>query len=479
MRSHPFTRRAPALLVLTCALCTGCGDDAEKTAQGTPPEDDGAAAATSVEQGVCFGKLTNCDLPEFVRVTPKEELSVTCAEGAELEVVRTATLRTFDCTVPGCPAGNPVVAANAGRYWVVAELSEPGLGGEPVGFAVVVYDENGRLLDSSPTDVRWRLVAPIMPGGYTRSVQVDAEGGLAWATPSSDRKGIELRRYAADGTLSSARVAIAEASAGHAKWAADGSAVLGYRYFEDEIITDPLNQESFPGIARFDGRGRVLYNQTLLARLVDADSDVLGVVVRVAGIGNEGETTFRLAERGPYVEIPYSGSSYGETRLLRLDKNGNVVWARELANAYLWTSETDMKVLADGSSLIVHRNAEPLKSIGEPVPYFVDRLDNDGNSSWRARLDAPPLIEHLASVVVTIDSKQRVLLSTTLAYDDAGVASGGAVVVFDTESRTCTYHALRTGCDITSGCDHMSAVAVDSAYLYYGTGKLIGVAKLP
>jgi hypothetical protein len=478
MRSLTFTRRAPALLALTGCLCASCGDDAEKTAQGTP-EDGEAEVRTSVEPGVCFGKQTNCDLPEFVRVTPQEEVSVTCTKGLELEVVRTAPLGTFDCTVPGCPAGNPVVAARAGRYWAVAELSEPGLGGEPVGFAVFAYDESGQLLHSSPTDLRWRLVTPIIPGGYTQSIEVDTEGGLAWATLSSDRKGIELRRYAADGTLSSARVAIAEGSSGHARWAADGSAVLGYRYFEDQIVTDPNNQESYPGIARFDDRGRLLYNQTSLAGRVDADAGVLGVMVRVAGIGKDGEATFRLAERGPFVETPFAGSSYGETRLLRLDKNGNVVWARELANAYLWTSEADMQVLADGSSLIVHRDAEPLKSIGESVPYFVDRLDADGSSSWRARLDAPPLIETIAAVGVTFDSKQRVLLSTTMAYDDAGVGSGGAVVVFDTESRTCTYHALRTGCDITSGCYRMSAVAVDSAHLYYGTGKLIGVAKLP
>jgi hypothetical protein len=74
----------------------------------------------------------------------------------------------------------------------------------------------------------------------------------------------------------------------------------------------------------------------------------------------------------------------GPARLLRLDAKGNVVWARELPNAdfgYLSSVlDPNMRVLSDGSSLVVHRlGLDPTVSI-DPAAN-VERTDAEGNSS--------------------------------------------------------------------------------------------------
>jgi hypothetical protein len=261
-----------------------------------------------------------------------------------------------------------MIAAGAGRYWAVAELREPSLdnpfgSGDIVGFGVLRFDESGQLLHSAPANVSSTLQAPI-PMAYTRSVQVDANGALLWATVSSDRKGIELRRVRADGEPSSEQLAVAEGGPGHAMWTADGSVVLGYRYLTELLTSDPAVPKLLPGIARFDASGHLLYNQTLLSASVEVEPNVITAVVKVGGIGTSGEATFRVAE------VRQSGM-FGETRLLRLDGNGNVVWASELPNAYAssFNSDADMQVYPDGTSLIVHRSAPCRPQTKEPARH--------------------------------------------------------------------------------------------------------------
>jgi hypothetical protein len=469
-------RSALALLALTSLLWAACGGDPEPTSN-PGPQGGGSNGPTSAESGVCFGERTACDLPEFVPTTPAEELTVTCTDGADVEVLWSANLGTFDCTVPNCQALKPLVAAGGGRYWTVAELYEPSTDTstvvpEPVGYAVFAFDEGGQRLHGLSTDVRSRLQSGLSVQS-TRSLHVDTHGALTWVAPTVDRQGIELRRYGVDGQASPPQLVAADGILGQARWGADGSAALAYRYPDPLGDTfDPLNQKFFPGIARFDRNGRLLYNQTLLSALVGrnaVDSLVVSsVVVAVAGIGENGEATIRAAERW---NDPKWGTQVGSTRFLRLDPKGNVVWARELPSTNFVARgailDPSTRVLPDGSSLVVHRTVPADPSMVDDA-VNIEKLDAEGNSSWRARIDR---VELTYSVTAVVDANQRVILSSA----DSG--SSVPIFVFDSNTRACTRHVLQaSACE---GCSDISLAVVEPDRLYFGMGNRVGVARLP
>jgi hypothetical protein len=212
----------------------------------------------------------------------------------------------------------------------------------------------------------------------------------------------------------------------------------------------------------------VLWNQTLLSVSLKADPQMVSGTLAVAGIDAKGDAIFR------YEESLSDFSSF-RTRLLKLDASGNVVWARELPpGEYV----SEMHVLSDGSSIIVHTSTPDMNG---NAPDVVEKLDAEGNSTWRAALDSNSVLGASA-----FDDQERVIFSAT--GDRAKTARPGIpVVVFDRSGPACTRHVLPVPlCDphldggpYTPRCGTFSMAAVGAGRVYFGIANQVGVAQLP
>jgi hypothetical protein len=452
------------LLWVALTLPLSCGSGAANA----PASED--ARPHAAEPGVCFGKNTTCEAPEYVPLAPGPELRVDCVEGPDLVIAWQANLGTFDCRVAGCPAVNGVVAAGSGRQWAIAEVHTPGsegtIGLQLEGFGLFEFEDTGVLAGSTATDMRSPLEAPIAP---TRAIHVDADDSLRWLAPTVDRRGLELRHYGHGPQQLSANVLVGDALSGHARWNADGSLVLAYRFRErGEADAAELHAGN---IARFDRNGGLLWNQTLRSQATE-QGEPLRVHMIVGGLSANGEATIRAPSQ---LRRGAGTISTPTTRVLRLDADGNVAWAREIDNSFPPTSslsEPDMRVLSDGSTLVVHMDAT-VAADGSVTP-FVEKLDPAGQSSWRARLLGLPT----ASGTAAFDDRERVILADRLEH-------AISVAVFDTSQSSCSKHVLRVEpCEVIpgggiGGCGEIAIAVAAPGRLFFGIRNQVGMASLP
>jgi hypothetical protein len=453
------------LLRLGVALPLACG-----SSEGSAPPSEEARSDT-VELGVCYGKNTTCQVPTYVPLAPGPEHAVQCVDGPDLAIAWQATLGMLNCRVPECAATAPLVAAGAGRYWAVALLQEPGAEAELGGFGVFEFDATGALVGSVATDVRSPLEAPL-PTQLSRAIDVDADGSLRWVTLTANRRGIEFRRYEHGPKQVSSDVAVTDAEAllGHAKWNADGSAVLAYRYLENFDPAVARSGRNVSAVARFDRNGGVLWNQTLRSHAAEHDEGVLWVNTRVAGVSAVGESTVRFWEiRSDMRDV------IPKTRVARLDTHGNIVWAHQLENSgpIATVSDPNMRVLPDGSSLVVYPDSTP--AADGSVARFVEKLDPSGQPSWRARLEG---LSGSSDGPATFHDGERVIFASRAERTIT-------VAVFDANASSCSQHALRVEpCEVlTDGgignCGEIAAAIAEPGRLYFGIRDQVGVANLP
>lgn len=464
----------PFLLSAACGGSPPAGDKAPPASADGGPRYEASTppTATPAEPRVCFGKNTNCSQPVFVPAPAQTQLAIDCTDGPDLQIDWTAALGTFDCLLPNCPAGNSLVATRAGHYWAVAELHPPdprsvfGALADIVGFAALSFDDAGHLGHSATADVRSAIQGSISFNEFTRAIDVAADGSLLWAATTIDKTGIELRRYGPDGKPSPPRLAVPNAVLGHASWGPDGSAVVSYRVVVQAASGAPFSYTRYaPGIAGFDPDGRVIWNQTLLAGFLDADPSLTSIHTSVAGVGADGSAILRTYELRP-------NTNPGPSRILKLDRDGNVVWARQAPDTGPPTGQDPgMAVLPDGSSLIGAQGAQTSQGTSS---FVVEKLDPDGNCTWQATLSNQTQVD-----AVAFDDSERAILSS--AADNSKI-----VVVFDKRGPTCARHRLNIpGCIpgdggvVSDACAGISLAAVGHARLFFGVANLVGVATLP
>jgi hypothetical protein len=454
-----------------CSSDAQCGDAGPnaRCVNGECVANATGAEPTPAEPGVCFGENTVCDPPTILPPEPGPEVLCEPVQGAEISVVWQGELGTLECPVPGCPASNPQIALGSdGELWAVAELREPdpaspstSPGAEQAGYAVMRFDATGNRVFATAVDTQSRLSTafPNLTG-----LSVNENGDLERAAPTASLGGIELRRYDRQGITQLTRSLVGSAILGSAGWSADGSLTLLYRYVAPEPVSTEDAGSALPNnnplgmartnVARFAADGRLLWNQTALSSLGPEDDPLVSEMrASLAGVDDGGETTIRAS---------LSQIDGERTMLLKLDANGNVAWARELANAWRASATS----LADGGALVLHSDAMSNS--------FVERLSDAGESLWRAGLG--PL---QWSVPLTADEQGRALV-----LESTGDPLLGSLLSISADGTACTRHAhALPGCmqfpDGSSGCGTFRFLPVGPNDLYFGVSGLVGLARMP
>jgi hypothetical protein len=156
------------------------------------------------------------------------------------------------------------------------------------------------------------------------------------------------------------------------------------------------------------------------------------------------------------------------TDLVKLDRDGNVVWARELPDATNLDGFTaHAAVTADGGVVLMSTNGTG------PVYTIVDALDADG-----AALDRVQMEGGLQETATLFDA-------TGKAFAFTGAEDVSYLYVFQRNPSGCTMHSIEAPpCFVASdgtqlGCDGPSAVFTPSGDLLYGMADSVGVVDLP
>jgi hypothetical protein len=436
---------------LFVGACTGDGGTS-----GIHGDPDGGEDVEPAHAGVCFGEGTRCDAPLFEPLTPGSPVDADCSDGEAATMQWTHDLGTFECVLPACPAADAHVAADAGKYWAVSELSLPRAepGGDAVGFAVTQLDESGTTRFSAPSDVHRRIDGTYYPAQITRDVDVDSSGRLRWLLPSPDGKGLDLRLLATDGRVLSNRTALSGtvAIAGDAAWLSDGSVVVTYRFTDvpDGTIDDKL----FSGAARFDPAGRLLWNQTLFAESLKTDPTISGMPIRIVG---------ERAGLGVVIRALIERTDTTSTGLLTLDAHGNVVSARELQDATFPGGSADASARAlDDDSIVLGYQAPSSSNLD------VERFAEDGTSMGHVHGS------YGDAIVFDRDGRAVTLEQSTPP----------SVTVLDAMMGTCVSHVLDPGDaasthGATSPALTASLALTANGGLFFGSGQTIGLVRLP
>jgi hypothetical protein len=442
------------------AACTS--SPAAPAIDAGPVED--ASSGTPAHPGVCFGAKIRCEAPVFDVVDLGTPSTVTCTDGPDLPVLWTAPLGDFDCFLPNCPSANPRVKANGARYWAVAEIRMPyrdtDIGTDVVGFAAFAFDGSGQQVFAAASDRRARIAGPL--GLATRAIGVDANGSLHWAAPAGSGHGVELRSFGADGTRLATRLAVRGAlpDYGDATWFADGSAVVTYRYPDPASDGGP-DARLFPGVARFDPHGRLVWNQTSLSLEEANDRGVVSAGISIAGVTPRSGVVIRQL-------VSRASDDYPNLRFIALDADGNTVWGKEYRNAsamngsYSYIS-AQARVLPDGTTLFAYnggsRDAGLHVAQLDPDGYVMGATAYEGNGRGSEVAFAPgyvflpgagfgPVRVDLIDLS-TGKCLTRSLPGTCLPHSDGGQAP----------------------------CDATTLDPLDTGELFFGAGRSVGVAR--
>jgi hypothetical protein len=416
---------------------------------------------------VCFGAKTRCEAPVFEVVDLGTASSVTCTDGPDLPVMWTAPLGDFDCFLPACPSANPRVKANGGRYWALADIRRPDhdtdLGSITVGFAAFAFDGSGRQVFAAASDRIARISGPAEDFA-TRAIGVDAKGRLHWVAPAGNGHGVELRSFSADGARLATHLAASPAlpDFGDATWFADGSSVVTYRYLDPASDGGPAAR-LFPGVARFDARGQLVWNQTSLSLAQANDKDVPSASISLAGVTPSGGVVIGL------TLTRTSDASDPDSRFIALDKDGNTVWAKEYQSAepargnYSYMS-AQARVLPDGTTLFAYKRG------ASDFGLHIAQLDAAGNVTGATAYDGAYGYEsEVAFAPGYVFAPSAALGPIRLAFIE--VSTGKCV----TRSLPGTCLAHSDGGAIP--CNVTTLDPLDTGELFFGAGRSVGVAR--
>jgi hypothetical protein len=318
--------------------------------------------------------------------------------------------------------------------------------------------------DAVATDMRRRIDGPY-PAGTTRILRANDDGEVLALVPAAGGDGLQLRRYSSKGeSVSTQRVGSGASTLfGDAIWLEDDSVVLAYRY-QEPLSDAGLAPRLLPGVAKFDSAGRLVWNQTAFAAPA-VDPTIVVISLALAGADADGN----LVVRATALRQDAIGSE--PTRLVRLDPDGNVVWARELSGARRLSSSTlssDAKVSPDGSMAIVS-----MATANDYSTTYVDAVDAEGRLGRRVQLDLG-----LDGSATAFDAQGKLIAV------QAGVVDLGVLTVERDASRCMIRRLPAPPCALDAqgaqkGCDDPAVSLTAAGDLFFGVAGTVGVAERP
>jgi hypothetical protein len=240
--------------------------------------------------------------------------------------------------------------------------------------------------------------------------------------------------------------------------------VLEYRY-TDGLSEAGAPSSPLPGVAKFDKAGRLVWNQTLFAALA-ADPNIRRVSISLAGADASGNVVVRVNE------IPIDFAAFDSSGLVKLDPDGNVVWAKQISGTIPLTSSTTLSayaaVSADGSVSMISispGNANP--------QTYLDAFDPDGNLGPRVQpnvfsTDFDTVFDSQGKAIVASEGGEHVNVHT-----------------IERDTPQCTFQqlpaapCLQVDAQGAGSCDGPSVVLTASGDLFFGVADKVGVAVLP
>lgn len=308
-----------------------------------------------VRPGVCVG--TKCNPP--IRSPLSTGTSVKCSPGLGDPVVVewSADLGQMPCALGTCPLFLIDAAPSPdGGAWALVNVGIPdgwpSATASPLGTAVIRFDASGKRSFPPQAETAMPLSGTSPEARGLRA----SSGGLRWVGPGEGSSGLSLRSYDSTGVFTGAHWLVEHATWGDA-WLSAGSTVIAYAYVSAvDRSVDPPVPEYRAGVARFDGEGKLLWNQSQVfaPRLAHARVELLGIDATgasyvVAAVSVEGETTAaklitRVTPGGEVARTWFAdegaaftvASASGDlfvgqlSGLTRYDRNGTALWTTPL-----------------------------------------------------------------------------------------------------------------------------------------------------
>lgn len=246
--NEPSTAPAPPDSGPTEDGATGAADAAVDARDAAPP--------AKLEPGVCYGESTECGPVDSSTVTPADEMTVECEEGAAMQIAWSTALASVTCRLGDCPLANPTVALSGDQSWALAEVREPAqnepFGSTSVGQSILRFDADGAATIAT-TELRSMVEGPLPPQ-YTQGLGGSPEGGLWWLAQSG--AGFGTRAFSASGEEVHHEDLVDDAYYGHGVWDDEDQLTVAYRYEDpDNPNASPEALRLFPGVARFSATG--------------------------------------------------------------------------------------------------------------------------------------------------------------------------------------------------------------------------------
>lgn len=383
-----------------------------------PGENNTQTIRLEAAAGVCSGANTNCDIdvePIVSGYVPAKTAAIEQLDRIDIEWMN--VIEQADCPLPPCYLFSPQLAeAPDGSVSIAAKVTMGDTGGTfpaESGFWFARYTAEGNLLKQD--FINFAIPSPSAYMEYTPSLAVDSQGTTFLAVLSqlhpddqvAEDGELSVYKYRSDGELQG--VPITRYGVRYARMYMLAHASSIFVDPEDNLILvshyrnreapdppeseDPAMHEEYPpatrvDITKYNRNGNLIWNQSGLNQ--GATSTTIG------------ELSFDAAGNMivPVYQI-YADEQAPRWTIARLDRDGNVVWTRVLANPQSGSiGQVHVVVSGDGNISVVNLL---MSEFGDVTNVFIDNFDATGGATWSWELspddiDIPALGDYGSSL---------------------------------------------------------------------------------
>jgi hypothetical protein len=312
------------------------------------------------------------------------------------QIVWKTELGDVECPIGRCLLLNPDISvASDGSVWVVADLGAmpPNAPWPSVGRAIAHFDAQGTLVSATTISTVTQVSSNgrLLPfRSVVQGMRALSNGHLLIVEISLGENAFELHDYDGDGVLISRRPLVGNASGVAASIDETGELSLLFAY-ESEPPPSPSYVTRRANVARFDSRGRLLWNQTALANFHMLPTSLIQASATRASDGFFVRFIQAHPEAaGPAIEAGLAtgpGAVPESLIFANVDNAGRVAWAREFPDRR--QPDNSYTVMHPDGVFIWRADRHPLPEGGEGYLVRIDRLDENGVPAIAAFVPPP------------------------------------------------------------------------------------------